>query len=96
MTGNFQQQSYALRLNYVYLICDYGRLISSLQTNSIGTVPDLNGIITTELFATGNNNLNERENPGAVKKEKKKHLKKNKKKTHFLGRFLIVAFWVHI
>lgn len=94
MTGNLQQQSYALRLNYVYLICDYRRLICSLQTNSIGTVPDLNGIITTELFATGNNNLNERENPGAVKKRKEKTLKKNK--THFLGRFLIVAFWVHI
>lgn len=74
MTGNLQQQSYALRLNYVYLICDYRRLICSLQTNSIGTVPDLNGIITTELFTTGNNNLNERENPGAVKKEKKKHI----------------------
>lgn len=90
MTGNFQQQSYALRLNYVYLICDYGRLISSLQTNSIGTVPDLNGIITTELFATGNNNLNERENPGAVKKEKKKH--KKKKKNTFSGKVSYSSF----
>lgn len=85
MTGNFQQQSYALRLNYVYLICDYGRLISSLQTNSIGTVPDLNGIITTELFATGNNNLNERENPGAVKKRKEKTLKKKTKHIFWEG-----------
>lgn len=67
MTGNQQEQSSALHLNYVYLICDYRRLICSLQTNSVGTVPDLNGIITTEVFATGNNNLNERQNPRAGK-----------------------------
>lgn len=50
----------------------------------MGTVPDLNGIITTEVFTKGNDSLNEREKP----RSRKKHI--------FRQGFPIIAIWVLI
>ena len=65
------------------LICDYSRLMCSLQTNSMGTFPDLNEIITTEVLAIGNDSANERGKPTSQEKN-----------TFFLARFPITAIWV--
>ena len=77
-----QQQICVLHLDYIKSICDYRRLICSLQTKSMGTVPDLNGIITTEVFAAGNDSLNER---GKTQEPEKTQ-----------ARFPIIAILVHI
>lgn len=42
-----QREITALHLHYNRVIRDCGRLLCSFQTESMGTVPDLNRIITT-------------------------------------------------